>query len=255
MAFRPKLWLTLGAALTLTAACSEQGANGEAGETGAGGPAAASGEGEGEGGEGEGGAAVGEAGAASGYAGVPAESLQALRIGHLQGFFLVAQRAQAVEGDTSAAALAGQGLAEVYDPAASGFEGSGLDVAILRRAAETGSEADLAAAVVALDAARTRAGGSPAVVAGSLADIAAGIYNEVLIDGAVDPVEYQHALGAALAAQSVAASGNLSQQTRSDIDALVTMWRGVTAPDTPAEATPAGEIQAQASRIRLSAGA
>ena len=32
MAFRPKLWLTLGAALTLTAACSEQGQPG--GETG-----------------------------------------------------------------------------------------------------------------------------------------------------------------------------------------------------------------------------
>lgn len=254
MAFRPKLWLTLGAALTLTAACSEQGAPGEGGE-GEAGTATAAGEGEGEGGEGEGGggAAVGEAGAAAGYAGVPAESLPALRLAHLAGFFLVAQRAQAVEGDASAAALAGQGLAEVYDPMASDFESTGLDAAVLRRAAETGSEADLVAAIAALDAAQARAGGDPAVVAGALSDIAAGIYREVVIDGAVDPVEYQHSLGAALAARSVAERGGLGQQTRSDLDALIAMWLGVTAPEDPAQAAPSGEVQAQASRIRLSA--
>ena len=89
MSFKPKLWLTLGAALTLTAACSEQG--GEAGSgAGEGGSSAVAGEGEGgegEGGEGEGGASagVGEAGAAAGYAGVPADSLLALRLAHLAG--------------------------------------------------------------------------------------------------------------------------------------------------------------------------
>lgn len=251
MTFRPKLWLTLGAALTLTAACSEQGAGGEA-AAGEGGSAVA---GEGEGGEGEGGGeggGAGEAGAQAAYAGVPAESLAALRIAHLKGFFLVAQQARAAEGDLSASALAGQGLAEVYDAQIADFAGSGLDEAVLRRAAETGSEADLAAAIAALDAAQARAGGNAGAVVGGLAGIAAGIYNEVNIEGAVDPIEYQHALGSALAAQQAAA--DLSAETRADVDALVAMWNGVTAPEDASSLTPAGEVQAQASRIQLAAG-
>ena len=252
MAFRPKLWLTLGAALTLTAACSEQGQPG--GETGgeSGGEGGAAAQGENEGGAGS--AGVGEAGAAAGYAGVPAESLLALRIAHLKGFFLVAQRAQAVDGDTSAAALAGQGLAEVYDPSAAAFADANLDAEILRRAAQSGSEADLAAAVAALNTAQTAAGGDAGVIVGALSDIAAGIYGEVGVDGAVDPVEYQHALGAAMAAKATAEAGGLSAQTVSDVDALVGMWRGVTAPTEVSELTPAGQVQAQASRIRLAAG-
>jgi hypothetical protein len=254
MAFRPKLWLTLGAALTLTAACSEQGAPGgeSGGEGGGEGGAAAQGENEGGGG-GESGA--GEAGAAAGYAGVSDESLLALRIAHLKGFFLVAQRSQAVEGDLQAAALAGQGLAEVYDPAASAFAATGIDAAVLRRAAETGSAADLAAAVAALDAAldaaQTAAGGSAAEVVAALADISAGIYREVGVDGAVDPVEYQHALGAAMAAQATARAGGLPAQTVTDTEGLVAMWRGVTAPENVSDLTAAGQVQAQASRIRL----
>jgi len=252
MAFRPKLWLTLGAALTLTAACSEQGQPGgeTGGETGGEGGAAAQGENEGGGG---GEAGVGEAGASAGYAGVPAESLLALRIAHLKGFFLVAQRSQAVEGDAAAAALAGQGLAEVYDPAAANFAAARLDAAVLRRAAETGSAADLAAAVAALDAAQTQAGGNAGTVVGAMADISAGLYREVAVDGAVDPIEYQHALGAAMSALATARSASLPAQTVTDAEALVAMWHGVTAPDAVAGLTPAGQVQAQASRIRLAA--
>lgn len=251
MTFRPKLWITLGATLALTAACSEQGHPG--GETGgeSGGEGGAAAQGENEGG---GGAGVGEAGAAAGYAGVPADSLLALRIAHLKGFFLVAQRAQAVEGDASAAALAGQGLAEVYDPSVAAFSDANLDAAVLRRAAETGSEADLAAAVAALNAAQTAAGGNAGVVVGALSDISAGLYREVAVDGAVDPVEYQHALGAAMAAQATAQAAGLPAQTLSDTQALVAMWRGVTAPDEASTLTPAGQVQAQASRIRLAVG-
>ncbi len=250
MAFRPKLWLTLGAALTLTAACSEQGQPGgeSGGEGGGEGGAAAQGENEGGGG-GESGA--GEAGAAAGYAGVSADSLMALRIAHLKGFFMVAQRSQAVEGDLQAAALAGQGLAEVYDPSASAFSSTNIDAAVLRRAAETGSAADLAAAVTALDAAQTAAGGNAGEVVGALADISAGIYREVGVDGEVDPVEYQHALGAAMAAQATARAGGLPAQTVTDTEGLVAMWRGVTAPENVADLTPVGQVQAQASRIRL----
>ncbi|WP_296818192.1 hypothetical protein [Brevundimonas sp.] len=258
MSFKPKLWLTLGAALTLTAACSEQGeAGGEAG-SGEGGPAAVSGEGEGgegEGGEGEGGASagVGEAGAAAGYAGVPAESLLALRLAHLTGFFLVAQEALPAEGEAAAAALAGQGLAEVYDPVVAQFATADLDEAVLRQAAESGSAADLEAAVAELERARRAAGGDPGVVAGALADISAGIYREVLVDGAVDPVEYQHALGAALAAQAVAEGAPGLAPARAQIDRLVAMWPSVTAPEAANGLVTAAQVQAQASRIRLEA--
>ena len=259
MSFKPKLWLTLGAALTLTAACSEQG--GEAGSgAGEGGSSAVAGEGEGgegEGGEGEGGASagVGEAGAAAGYAGVPADSLLALRLAHLAGFFLVAQEALPAEGETAAAALAGQGLAEVYDPVAAEFASAGLNEVVLRRAAETGAAADLEAAVADLDRARQAAGGNPGVVAGALADISAGLYREVLVDGAVDPVEYQHALGAALAAQAVAEGQPGLTEARAQIDRLVAMWPSVTAPDTAEGLNTAAQVQAQASRIRLEASA
>lgn len=255
MTFRPKLWLTLGAALALTAACSEQGEAGGEAASGEGGSAVA---GEGEGGEGEGGAGpaggTGEAGAQAAYAGVPAESRAALRIAHLNGFFLVARQAQVSEGDAAAAALAGQGLAEVYDTQAADFAASGIDPAVLRRAAETGSQADLAAAITALDAAQQRAGGNPGAVVAGLASIAAGIYNTVNIDGAVDPVEYQHALGAALAAQATANAADLSPAIRTDVDGLVDQWNGVTAPEDASALTPAGEVQAQASRIQLAAG-
>ena len=261
MSFKPKLWLTLGAALTLTAACSEQGeAGGEAG-SGEGGAAAAAGEGEGgegEGGEGEGGAAsagVGEAGAAAGYSGVPADSLLALRLAHLTGFYLVAQEALSAEDANAAAALAGQGLAEVYDPAAAQFAGANLDEAVLRRAAETGSAGDLEAAIAELDRARRAAGGDPGTVAGALADLPAGLYREVLTDGAVDPVEYQHALGAALAAQAVAEGAPGLTEARAHIDRLVAMWPSVTAPETAEGLSTAAQVQAQASRIRLEASA
>jgi len=252
MVFRPKLWITLGAAVALTAACSEQGQPGgeTGGENGGEGGAAAQGENEGGGS----GAGVGEAGAAAAYSGVPADSLLALRIAHLKGFYLVAQRAQAVEGDASAAALAGQGLAEVYDPSAAAFADAHIDAALLRRAAETGSEADLAQAVAALEAAQRAAGGNAGVVTGALADISAGLYGEVSVDGAVDPIEYQHALGAAMSALSTARAGGLPAQTVSDAEALVAMWHGVTAPDAVSELTPAGQVQAQASRIRLAVG-
>lgn len=254
MTFRPKLWLTLGAALALTAACSEQGESGGEAAAGEGGSAVA---GEGEGGEGEGGAggAAGEAGAQAAYAGVPADSLAALRLAHLNGFFLVARQAQVAEGDAAAAALAGQGLAEVYDTQAAAFADSGLDAAVLRRAAETGSQTDLAAAITAIDAAQQRAGGNAGAVVAGLAGIAAGIYNQVNIDGAVDPVEYQHSLGAALAAQATANAAGLSPAVRADVDGLVDQWRGVTAPEEASALTPAGQVQAQASRIQLAAGA
>jgi hypothetical protein len=250
--FRPKLWTSLSAAVLLGAGMAACG--GEAGETGA--PAAV-----GEGGEGgvekgaapaaavgEGGEA-GEAGAAQAYASVPAASKTALRLAHLKGFFLVAQKQ--TEGADAAAALAGQGLLEVYDKDPDAFRAAGVDKAVLDKAAQSGSAADLAAAVANIDAAEAKAAGDPAAVVSALVGVADGLYKGVVKDGSVDPIEYQHALGAVLAAQSVAAKagGNAKlAAAKGDLDKLAALWPRPTAPDAPA---PAGQVSAQASRVQL----
>lgn len=249
--FRPKLWSGLGVALAMggLAACSNASeptaAEGE-GEAGAV-VAAPTGEGEGEGGSGL------EAGAAQAYAGVSEASLPALRIGHLEGFFRAALATQPVEGDEAAAALAGQGLLEVFDPSAAAYAELGLDEAVLRRAAETGTRRDLEAALVQFEQARARAGGEPGEVVAALAGISAGLYRNVVVDGTVDPVEYQHALGAALAAQAVARDASDLAGLRPEVDRLVALWPSPQAPETAAEAPTYGQVQAQVSRIDLAA--
>jgi hypothetical protein len=242
--FRPKLWTGVSAAILLSAvaACSEGGE--KAADTAT--PAPAAGEG-GEGGA-EGGAAAGEAGAQSAYAAIPAESRVALRLAHLRGFFIIARKQ--TDGPEAAAALVGQGLAEVYDAQPGAFKSAGLDEAVLRKAAETGTAADLDAALSAISAAQAKAKGDPAAVVKGMVDIAAGLYSGVNVDGAVDPVEYQHSLGAALSAQQVAesTSDEVVKAAKPEIDKLVTMWPAVTAPETP---TPTGQVSAQASRVEL----
>jgi hypothetical protein len=242
--FRPKLWTASVAILLAAAACSGEG--GEAGEAGEAGPAAAVGEG-GEGGA-EGGAGAGEAGARSAYAAIPAESRVALRLAHLKGFLLIAQKQ--TDGPEAAAALVGQGIAEVYDAQPGAFESAGLDVAPLRKAAETGAPADLAAALTAIDAAQAKVRGDSAAVVKGLVNITAGLYRGVIAEGAVDPIEYQHALGAALAAQQVAeASSDANvKAAKADLDRLVAMFPAPSAPESP---TPVGQLSAQASRVEL----
>lgn len=277
--FRAKIWTGVGAAVLLgaggLAACSGEG--GEGGEQGASAPAsnpqgasgaqgasaATGGEGEGgeagaaprarTGGEGEGGeagAAGGEQGASAAVAAVPAESRQAFRLAQLKGFFLAAQRLGRVEGPEAAAALAGQGMLEVFDPARAQIAG-GVDEAALRRAAQSGEPAALDAAVRTLQAAETRAGGDPAAVARGLAAVSAGLYREAAGGGALDPIEYQHAYAAALAAQSTAAGQPALSGARSEIDRLVGLWRTPVAPDDAAQAPKLAQVQAQASRVEL----
>ncbi|GAD60079.1 hypothetical protein [Brevundimonas abyssalis] len=165
--FRPRLWTAAGSALLIAgvAACSDQG--GEAPAQAATPPASAAEEGEGEG---------GEAGAVSAYGAVPAESLLALRLQHLKGFFLVAQAASPVEGEASAAALAGQGMLEVYDPAKADYDAAGVDEVVLRRAAESGSTGALNAAITELDRAARLAGGDAGAVVRGLLNISTGLY-------------------------------------------------------------------------------
>lgn len=249
---RPKLWTSLSAAVLLSAGVAACG--GEAGEAGEAGKAAAVGEG-GEAAEqgaaqavGEGGEAA-ELGAAQAYGAIPAASKSALQLAHLKGFFLIAQ--QQKDGAEAAAALAGQGMLEVFDKDPDAFRTAGVDEALLRKAAQSGSAADLNAAVANLDAAAAKAGGDPAEVVKGLVSVSEGIYRGVVVDGVVDPIEYQHSLGAILAAQSVAArAGDNAKVTaaKAELDKLAGMWAGATAPEAP---TPPPQVSAQASRVQL----
>ena len=265
--FRPKLWTSVSAALILSAAGGLAACGGESAETANGEPEAApaqaqasatvptastGGEGEGGEGEGEGGSAAagGEAGAQDAYSNVSAESRTALRLAHLRGFLLAARAAAPAEGVESAAALVGQGMAEVYDPAAAEFKAAGVNEAALRKAAQSGSTADLNAALSTLNAASARAGGNPAEVVKGMTEIASGLYGEVNRDGAVDSVEYQHSLGAALSAQAAARQANATAAAP-ELDRFVKLWPSPTAPEDVSKLTPAGQVLAQASRVEL----
>ena len=253
--FRPKLWTSVSAAILLGAAAGA--CSGEGGEAGGASPAQAVGEG-GEAAEqgqvapaavGEGGEAA-ELGAASAYGAIPTDSKTALQLAHLKGFYLIAQTQK--DGPEAAAALAGQGLLEVFDKDAEAFRAAGVDEAKLRKAAETGAAADLKAAIDSLDAAAAKAGGDPAAVAKGLVAIATGIYQGVVKDGAVDTVEYQHSLGSVLAAQSIAArDGGKSAKlaaARPELEKLAKLYPAPSAPEAP---TPVGQVLAQASRVEL----
>ena len=72
----------------------------------------------------------------------------------------------------------------------------------------------------------------------------------MLVDGGVDPVEYQHAYGAALAARDVARKAGLTAAVP-ELDRLVGLWPTVEAPEDAAKLTPAGQVLAQASRVEL----
>jgi hypothetical protein len=228
----------MSAAILITAslsACGEKGAeqHAQGGNT----PAPAVGEG-------------GEAGAQAAYVSVPAESRVALRLAHLKGFFLVAQKQTA--GADAAAALAGQGMLEVWDAQPGAFKSAGLDEAILRKAAKTGAPADLAAAVSAIEAAQAKAGGDMTAVTKGMLSIATGLYSGVVTADGVDPTEYQHSYGAILAAQeslnSAAKAKPALAGAKADMAKLVGLWPAPEAPKTP---TPVAQVSGQAARVEL----
>jgi hypothetical protein len=257
-----KLWRHVGvAALLGVAACSGEGgeaggkAGGEAGE------AAVSGE-AGEAAIGETGGEAGEAGVAAAYAGLEGTARTTLRLYQLKGFLLIAQRAAAAGDKAGAGALVGQGVLEVYDAARADF--GGFDISPLRTAetaaADGKPDAEVAgafdAALAALEAA-IPADADHADIAARMADVAAGIYSGVIRDGFVDPIEYQHSQGTALAAREALAAGRTTlrranaaayDQAQREIERFVTLWPTVAAPETP---TPPGQVLAQSSRIRL----
>jgi hypothetical protein len=76
--------------------------------------------------------------------------------------------------------------------------------------------------------------------------------------GAIDPIEYQHALGAALAAQTVLTANASAlkardaaryDQTVSDMQALLAVWPGPVAPEKPAALA---DVLAARARVELS---
>ena len=245
---RPKHWTSVSAAVLISvtglSACSPKKEAGAVSDQAAtspvpAGPVAAGGAGE-----------AGETGAHSAYSGIPADSLSALHIAHLRGFFLIAQAQK--DGPEAAAILTSQGMIEAYDPSHGVFDAVGIDQAVLRKAATSGSAADLKAAIKALDAGLAKAGGDPKAVIRGLVEISSGLYKGVVVDGGVDPIEYQHSLGAALSAKAALATAvktnpQLAGAT-APMDAFIALWPSQTAPEKPASH---GQVLAQASRIEL----
>lgn len=283
--WKPKLWVGLGAvAVTLGAAgCGEAGpaAAGEAGASTAAAGEAATGETGGEaavapatggeaaagesGGEGAG-EAGGEAGASDAYASVPDGSRKALRIAHLAGFLAIAQQVHATGDAAAASVLIQQGLLEVHQPAAGDYGGRAAAIKPAYEAVmaaldsgKSAGEVDAAfkAARDAQAAALAEAGGDPAAVVKAMLAITTGLYANVVTPAGVDPVEYQHAMGAALSARDVlvASASTLTAKNRASYDEAVTAAGALTglfaAPVAPETPPTRSAVQAAAARIEL----
>ncbi len=258
-----KSWRTasVAAALSLAACGGESGeANhgGEAGESGEGevaappapAPSASAGGGE-----------AGEAGAASAYAGLSGDQLTALRIHHLKGFLMAAERVAEAGKPLEAGILVQQGLLEVYDPAADQF--GAVNAALIRAAGESDGlsaeqvAARIAAAEAELDRVSRGLDIDHAVLAARMVDIATGLYQGVVQEGFIDPVEYQHSMGAAFAARDALIAGERElkrrdarayRDARAELDRMLALWPTVEAGES---AAPYGEVLAQGSRVRL----
>jgi hypothetical protein len=276
-----RYWRTMGVAATALglSACGEsgvdtgEGGHGEAGlptqgENGGATPANG-GEGGGEAGEaavGESGSEHGEAGVVAAYAGLSGDQLTALRIQHLRGFVMAAAKVVEDRGALSgepadAAILVQQGLLEVYEPAADQF--GSLNITPLREAAAAGnmtraqmvqrlrdSQEELTRAIGELDF------DEPQLIV-RMVDISTGLYQHVLIDGVADPIEYQHSMGAALAAQQALLlhqnqlrEANLAAFSRAsgELNRFVALWPSREAPENPATYQ---QVLVQGSRVRL----
>ena len=229
----------------------EAGESGEAGETGEAGAQAAASGGE-----------SGEAGAASAYAGLSGDQLTALRLLHLKGFIMAASRVADGNQSAEAGVLVQQGLLEVYDLAPDQF--GSLDAGIIRSASE-GASVNRALMLQRLRAAEgeiDRALGALsdvdfAIATARMVDIATGLYQNVVQADFVDPIEYQHSMGAALAAQSALAQGGDQLRARNpaayneavaEASAFAALWR---TPVAPARPPTYRDVLAQGSRERL----
>lgn len=255
---RIRLWPTAGVAAAALGLVScgvepdDEPQGGEARETGVQTPAAAP--------AASAGGEAGEAGAAIAYAGMSGDQLTALRIQHLRGFVMAAARLNAANLPTEAAVLVQQGLLEVYDVAPDQF--GDLDIAVIRRATDSNlnraqmmqrvrlSEAEMERAVRALNV-------DYAVLTVRMVDIATGLYQGVVQEDFVDAVEYQHSMGAALAARTALTQGQGELQRRNlrayaeaqaELNRFVALWPDAAPPEQPAAYN---QVLAQGSRVRL----
>jgi hypothetical protein len=96
-----------------------------------------------------------------------------------------------------------------------------------------------------------------AVLVVRLVDISTGLYQNVVQADFVDPIEYQHSMGAAYAARSALTVGqdelrreNLRAflEAQGELNRFVGLWAATTAPERPASYQ---QVLAQASRVRL----
>lgn len=204
---------------------------------------------------GEAGGEQGEAGVASAYAGVAGEQLTALRLQHLKGFLLIAERVAADGAAAEAGVLVQQGLLEVYDPAAGQF--GALNVEPVRAAANAASAQTIDAGETAISTARTGLTVDDAALAARMLDLSTGLYQHVIQADFVDPIEYQHSLGAALAARDALVAGEATLKAGNErayanalaeIDRFIALWPATTAPERP---TPYAQVLAASSRVRL----
>jgi hypothetical protein len=274
ISWKLKSWRTAGvAAVALgVAACGgEGGESGSAAGGESGGEAGVAGEaGEAAGGEGgapapaaaagEGGEA-GEAGAASAYAGLSGAQLSALRIQHLRGFVMAAAAVNANNQPAEAAVLVQQGLLEVYDGAPTEF--GDLNVEIIRGATDGSlNRAQMMQRIRSAEAEMERAVGALgevdyAVLTVRMVDVATGLYQGVVQADYVDPIEYQHSMGAALAARSALTQGQGVMQradlrayseAQAELNRLIDLWPETAAPQRPSSYQ---QVLAQSSRVRL----
>lgn len=279
-----KRWRTVGVAATTLglAACggsggegggegAGEGGQGEAGaavvgESGGATPAIANGAEAGESAAGEAGSEHGEAGVITAYAGLSGDQLTALRIQHLRGFVMAAAKVVEDRGSLSgdpadAAILVQQGLIEVYDPAADQF--GSLDVSSLREAAAgtTFTRAQMMQRLRTAQEELTRAIGAlqydDAQLIVRMIDISTGLYQHVVVDGVADPIEYQHSMGAALAAQQAMLlhQDALRRENRGayssavgELNRFVALWPSREPPEDPATYR---DVLVQGSRVRL----
>jgi hypothetical protein len=275
--FKPRLWTLMGVsamALAGAAACQP---GGEAGTSAADGEKAATsskaGEGEGEGAKAtpapvaaSAGGESGEAGAANAYSNVDPASWLGLRVSHLSGFLLIAQKSFAAGQVDEASILIAQGLLEVYQPDAPELDSKVKDLkpsydavvaAIDGKKSKAEIEAAFSKAFKVTQAAQASAAASQSDVIKGMLGIASGLYSGVVHPDGNDATEYQHAYGAVLAAEQAFknAQSKLSgkdekrtAQLAKDIVALVALFPSVTIPEAPA-ATAA--VTAAASRAEL----
>jgi hypothetical protein len=255
--WKMKLWRSAGAAalVGIAASCgpteeAKTDAKAEPAIAGASGEAAI----------GESGGEHGEAGVEASYAGLQGDQRTALKLQQLKGFFLIAERVAPTSVDDASIVL-GQGVVEVYDTAPDQF--GALNADAIRAAGDPAGAsaaaytAKLRAGETAIDSARNALTINHADLAVRMTDISAGLYQHVQQDDFIDPIEYQHSQGAALAAKDALVAGRANlratnaaayDEAIAELDRFIALWPTVTAGET---VTPYANVLAQSSRVRL----